>query len=1184
MGHFQAALLLWILPSLAGAQSSWSTRFVLKDYLQEYVFPEQIVSYPISCPSGAVRRENLRLREEGAAAGLPFQLSEIVETNGSLTRAKVSFRASLAKGQQRTFVLDAEPANKPLQTPGIVLRDIDTAAHTAVIDAGSQLVKVPYGEFAPRAAFSAVPAPILQLSRDRTRWVGRGRLKGSAIVQRVAARVSEDGPLRLRYRIDYTLADQRTYAVVLTAQFKEAYITVNEYLDGIKLDDGLAFEFSYREGIDPDGRIAMGNNGGYLLRSGEYGSGVNAEGQLPYSLGIFGPNVACPRSTAFYRNQAGGDAILFSLYRLADWKTYVRHTWWTASVSEENLYFHNGPDKYMRARLAAKERHWAVSIVPREEIAIESQDGSRASYWYARNDMSGWDEKMSGGDPAARLFQRLGAYNLDWVKDLAFEFPEDVNVVYLNHREALTYDEFNRGGKPGNMWDGMFWWGGADWRARSLAVERYQDGMCYGAKSPGRTHWQTIAAYAASRATWTAEQRLKVRSWIVHFVATYMLLDDNLPHKSMLAGHPNFLIESLYPGVFAAVFPKHPLVGQFKETYREILDEYLRVYVRGENAELNALPGRHTESIACYSFASLQGVLHNAQGFRQVNGSDIIKLERFRNWMRWHLNTLITPGERESWEFDGNHLTLTPPEGAHASETWNVLHETAEYFKTAGDPLGGELEWALTKGLKGTKPDLRSHLFQDYGPVLRYDFGGPHEAYLHMQHLGNSDPIEGYRISGLNYRWRPEGNGTLYYAARGRTWSWNKKEDNGDKFDIKGLSAFDVPGGVFSYRKLDASSSFLDLGGVQFFRSSEVTDPKNPYLSRAVLMVRDAFIAVYDDLRDSRADGAFRWINRTDGARVEYFDNPDFTKPTATRVDAGRFTIRYNPPGMGPASNSSEWSKAGFTSNDDYSARFTTRVRPEWDKVEFEHELGPTDSARLWVDGKLVLDGASGGRGAVTLVAGRDYDLRYEFVHRSGPVRAILRWGQAGTKLRELEGVSCTWNRELPAIYEVRGGPGDELHIVEPSVKPTLKVAATAYGATVKSGNAVEYVFLTDHAGESRDGGMQFRGKTGYARQNDLALIEGTRLFLDSFGIETSSVDLAVSAVLRSPQKIEGRIAGRNGGRVSITVPKQFDAASKQVRVGGEIVKSSFDPAAGRFSFDVSVTRADGYKEYSISQ
>ena len=396
---------------ISSAEKGWTARITLQDYLQEYVFPEELISYKVVFPPRAVRPEHLRLTAERTGAPVCYQLADVKQSEGFLASVTIRFRASLGKGETKSFVLGSDPSYRAEFAKGVVLRDVDLQAHTAVLDANTQQVKVPYGEFAPHARISTVQAPILWLSRTYGSWIGRGWFTGPAIVEKVRTSVVEEGPLRLVYRIDYALAGGKSYAVVMTAQAGDTFITVDEYLRGLGQKDQLAFNFSYRDGIDPDGRLAPSNMGLLPERSGRYDAGVT-DGKLPYALGIFGPNVACPRTTLFFRNDvADSDAIAFSLYRLQDWKTHIRYVW-NATSAAENLWFYHGTDKYMSVHLLGQERHWAVSILPRREVAVQSQDGSKKVYWYADNEMRGYDRNLRGGphggDPSVRLFQRLG--------------------------------------------------------------------------------------------------------------------------------------------------------------------------------------------------------------------------------------------------------------------------------------------------------------------------------------------------------------------------------------------------------------------------------------------------------------------------------------------------------------------------------------------------------------------------------------------------------------------------------------------------------------------------------------------------------------------------------------------------------------------------------------------------------
>jgi hypothetical protein len=868
------------------SQSDLSVRFTIRDYLEEYVFPEELVSYRLVIPQERIREARLHLTNDDTGEELPCQIADTRRSNGYLTRATVRFRTSLGKGEERHFTLRVESRAAAREASGVGLTDVDPASHTAVLASDRLSLRVPYGDFDPKTTLSGVPAPVLAIKR-RGAWIGHGWFHGALAVERVRTHIVEDGPLLLRYAVRYELEREKVYEAVVTVQKGEHYATVDEYLTNIDPLDRLSFLFSYKDGIDPDGRLVMGDHGKYLQRSGRYDRDV-ADFLLPYALSVFGHNMQCPRCTIFYRDDdEDSDAILFSLYRLRDFETHLRHIW-TSVNAPENFYFHcddtedhrcdarpggrrEGGDSYVSMRLMGRERHWAVGLVPRRDVSIESQDGSRRAYWYANNRMDGYDAKMRGGDPAVRVFQKLQGFSLDWVKDLTLDWDEVDDAVYQDYTVPMPFELFDgRHPETGHRDRDETWRGHGDWDGRWVSVEKYQEGMCYGAKCPGRDHWRMLVRYAASRGDWTMEQRRKVRAWFVHFVSNYMFLDDNVPHYSMLGGHPNSLIESLHPGVFAAVFPNHPYVKRFARIYKDVLGQFLDIYVREADTARNALPGRAVENVACYSQASLRGILHNLLGFEQQPVEDIRWVDdRLCGWLRWHMYALVTADREATW---------TPPQGAHAreragkSEFGDLLLSFGRFLARQAERVGDELVWCLTKGAEGSPPTLESAVFRDYGAILRHDFGGEHEAYLNLQQLGHSGPIPGWRLptqdvptNGLNYRWGlQEGehaNGAVYYAANGTTWSWNDVEVAGDKFDCTRLPLFRVGDELLPFARF--RSVLYDFEFAQFVR----TPPGDGrYRSRWVMMVRDEFVAIYDEVEDDYVEGTFQWVNETEGA------------------------------------------------------------------------------------------------------------------------------------------------------------------------------------------------------------------------------------------------------------------------------------------------------------------------------
>ena len=121
-----------------------------------------------------------------------------------------------------------------------------------------------------------------------------------------------------------------------------------------------------------------------------------------------------------------------------------------------------------------------------------------------------------------------------------------------------------------------------------------------------------------------------------------------------------------------------------------------------------------------------------------------------------------------------------------------------------------------------------------------------------------------------------------------------------------------------------------------------------------------------------------------DGLRAEYFDDADLTDPVLTRIDP---TVDFDwgagspDPRVGP---------------DTFSARWTGQVLPQYSE-RYTFRTYTDDGARLWVDGKLVVDdwtlhGAGERIGTIDLEGGRRYDLKLEYFDQAYDAVAGLRW------------------------------------------------------------------------------------------------------------------------------------------------------------------------------------------------
>ncbi len=152
-------------------------------------------------------------------------------------------------------------------------------------------------------------------------------------------------------------------------------------------------------------------------------------------------------------------------------------------------------------------------------------------------------------------------------------------------------------------------------------------------------------------------------------------------------------------------------------------------------------------------------------------------------------------------------------------------------------------------------------------------------------------------------------------------------------------------------------------------------------------------------------------------------------------------------------------------------------------------------------------------------------------------------------------------------------GQGDFLTVIAPA---PVKATAMPFGASVNG----EYVFVSQKPEEITEGTARFSGTYGYARANQLALFQGTKISLGGFELRRHGGDFGVSAAAE-PSRIAGRIVGRSGGKVSIVPPAGFDVSKASTTLDGQPIPHTVEQGAIAFSF--SIAQDDGPKGYEIT-
>lgn len=126
------------------------------------------------------------------------------------------------------------------------------------------------------------------------------------------------------------------------------------------------------------------------------------------------------------------------------------------------------------------------------------------------------------------------------------------------------------------------------------------------------------------------------------------------------------------------------------------------------------------------------------------------------------------------------------------------------------------------------------------------------------------------------------------------------------------------------------------------------------------------------------------------GLRGEYFDNDDLTNLKLTRIDPivdFHWGLRSPHPSI---------------DSEHFSVRWRGQVEPLYGETYTFH-VASDDGARLWVDGRLIVDdwtvrGTRERTGTIALDAGRRYDLRLEYFQVVSATRVSLSWSSSSQK------------------------------------------------------------------------------------------------------------------------------------------------------------------------------------------
>lgn len=233
--------------------------------------------------------------------------------------------------------------------------------------------------------------------------------------------------------------------------------------------------------------------------------------------------------------------------------------------------------------------------------------------------------------------------------------------------------------------------------------------------------------------------------------------------------------------------------------------------------------------------------------------------------------------------------------------------------------------------------------------------------------------------SSTTLHWAANSAGTHIELARGRVVAEIAPQIVGRPFITTSKhTTVTVLGTRFSLTTDDELSAVtVDHGSVK------VTEPR----FGAVAVLTDGQRLVGDGNHLFRTDATIRPTTQGSGLIGEYFDRDDLTEPRFSRLDpqiAFDWGRQAPDPRLAPET---------------FSVRWTGSLLPAFSEI---YTFGVTidDGARLWIDGKLVIDEwhlsePQEYSGTIALEAGRLHAIRLEYFQRPALAQVTLRWSSA---------------------------------------------------------------------------------------------------------------------------------------------------------------------------------------------
>jgi len=883
--------------------------FVLQNSLDNpfYAWPRTLLSYPIADDAPISPRSH-RLLSVETKEEVPFQISRPTQSGFSKSDSEILFFSDLPAGATRSYRLDPSASGSSGNVKNSI--KISRTGRTFTVDAGPIQVRIP----ASQRIAGDVPGPIIQISRGG-KWTGVSTFNvPSSPVFSIHTEEVESGPLRSTHRITYTFAGEAKYIATVQCSAGIDFVRLHEDMEAMPETAEGTFdfawsgcEFAYRQAPNhpwPDNFSKKP-----LPRYTDYewepiaphemdtqfgvSAGVDAAGKLPYSVRLFEPwgDVLAASFANFWGNSSPDAAAIF-IDRPEQWEDHEYAIWHSsARLAVEFVYTHD--TLHFVWKLARGTRSTCVAFYDHERD-VEAMTRLEEIYKGIQYEGARFSSGIFPTSHALELQNWYGTLNLNKTKDWLLSYPvtSAVPKPLFDVTPWTTADVF---------YDAVI---RSDYVSQ-LALSGVRQNHGFGPGSHVEAVW--IAGFQVFGSQLQLEQRQRLQA-ILLLLAYVFAGEDMMPMQRMLAGHPNFLADvKSYPPATSFLFPEHPAADTWADEWEAYLRLNTRYHTRPAVEAWEARGGRWTENLGTYVWASLRPAVWTSFLLKRRDGYERLVTPQLASMGDWLVNALSAPfaGEgsmamkliTEEAKFNRSHWGVVRPSdgprrvhspiGAHSERRkpprsmWylgtalrNYSPLVAEYMMWAARPTDEDMEpaadgadcygmiYSVPDNL-GTNPHLCTSKYTGYGITLRAAVDTPRELSIHLVQIDD----------GPNYRWGngSEGaNGVVYFYANGKGFSFNGREDVGDRIDQN--TDFSTSFGVWknaTFRGIGQNVLTQPLYDLELAQFAEIVPRQGPtavawpeYVSRSIMLAGDDYFILHDKVFNPQIHHRFSWFVR----------------------------------------------------------------------------------------------------------------------------------------------------------------------------------------------------------------------------------------------------------------------------------------------------------------------------------